>query len=93
MSDNVVDINKNKPKEEFLNGKAKCLKCKHEWQAAAPIGTIWLCCPKCDGEARYLYPVTENKYWQCNCDNFLFVLTPTGTMCAVCGIYATWPNE
>lgn len=35
-------------REPHWTGTAHCLGCKHEWQAVAPLGTMWLECPKCN---------------------------------------------
>jgi len=38
-------------------GRARCLTCKHEWAAVAPIGMEWLECPECSVErSRFIYP-------------------------------------
>ena len=51
----VIDFTKAKAElDPHISGDARCLACKHEWVAVAPIGTIWLECPACkddyDGE-------------------------------------------
>lgn len=48
MSDNVIDINANKP---HWTGRVTCSACGHEWQAVAPVGTDVCECPKCGSMA------------------------------------------
>ena len=91
MSDNVVPF---KPEEivEHLSNTAKCLTCRHEWQAVAPTGTTWLECPACTLlTGRFVGPVhKEGLYWMCKCGNDLFYVAPTGGYCGVCGIETTF---
>lgn len=44
MSDNVIDINANKP---HWTDRVTCCACGHWWQAVAPVGTDICECPKC----------------------------------------------
>ena len=44
MSDNVIDINANKP---HWTERVTCSACGHWWQAVAPVGTDVCECPKC----------------------------------------------
>lgn len=71
-----------------LAGKARCLACRHEWQAVAPTGATWLECPACAAERGcFVYPVgRSDPHWQCDCGNDLFHITPDGTYCPVCGV-------
>lgn len=42
-------------REPHLSGKARCLACKHEWVAVAPVGVVWMECPACTLErGRYV---------------------------------------
>lgn len=70
-------------------GTALCIDCRHEWEAAVPIGTEWFECPSCHThKARWkftFYP--SDMVRQCNCGNQLFYMTPEGHLCANCGIY------
>lgn len=87
MNDNVTPINK--PKEiSVLRNLAKCMSCKHEWQAEAPLGTVWLDCPACTLNCgRFIGTVSyEGDHWHCNCGNNLFYITPTKTYCPCCGV-------
>ena len=74
-----------------LEGAARCLDCKHEWAAVAPVGTRWMECPSCSlirgrfiGEHR-----REGDHWHCTCANELFYVTPDGYYCPNCGEWAS----
>lgn len=47
--DNVTPFRKQQTGEPYGQGPARCLDCKHEWQAAAPVGTAHLDCGNCGG--------------------------------------------
>lgn len=81
---NIVDINKTKP---TMTGPAKCLSCRHEWQAVSSVGTKWMQCPACDLlMGRAMGPVSEEGlHWQCKCGNDLFYIKKDHAYCAVCG--------
>jgi hypothetical protein len=69
-------------------GEAKCCHCKHEWVAVAPVGTVWLECPKCETWHGLMkgpvYP--DGAQWTCNCGCYVFVVSETtNILCAVCG--------
>ena len=34
-------------RQPHWEGTARCIGCQHEWQAIAPMGTMWLDCPSC----------------------------------------------
>ena len=76
-------------REPHLSGAAKCLACHHEWQAVAPVGTIWLECPACSLErGRFVRAVArDGDHWQCNCGNDLFRATADGMYCPNCGVW------
>jgi Zn finger protein HypA/HybF involved in hydrogenase expression len=91
----VIDFHQKKEEKEknpHLEGKARCLDCKHEWEAVAPAGTEWLECPECHSiKGRFVYhfePETFTK-WVCNCGNDLFYATPDGYFCPNCGEWQT----
>lgn len=87
MSD-IIDFTKAKEEKTPHNsGKARCLGCKHEWVAVAPVGTLVLECPSCQcDKGIFLGLVSPDEYhWQCNCGNQFFCFTPTQTYCPVCG--------
>jgi Zn finger protein HypA/HybF involved in hydrogenase expression len=68
-------------------GKAKCLTCHHEWVAVAPLGTVWLRCPKCRTRKGTWKNHFERagKEWRCHCGAGLFVIMPEGVYCPNCG--------
>ena len=88
MNGNVVDFASAKEAREPHNtGKARCIDCKHEWVAVAPVGTVWLICPACVLErGRFIYQhQREGAHWTCHCNNDLFYVTPEGCYCPNCG--------
>lgn len=52
-------------------GAAKCVSCKHEWVAVAPLGTEWIECPECGLERGHAYHAfgaeAGDSLFQCNC--------------------------
>jgi Zn finger protein HypA/HybF involved in hydrogenase expression len=88
-------INFQSVKEEktpHSSGKARCLDCKHEWEAVALVGTEWLECPGCHSKkGRFIYHFEPEHFvkWTCNCGNDLFYATPYGYFCPNCG---TWQS-
>jgi hypothetical protein len=89
----VIDLKQAKEKREpHLSGKARCIACNHEWVATAPVGTIWMECPKCTLErGRYVAQVQrDDLHWHCKCGNDLFYSTPDGIYCPNCGV---WQHE
>jgi DNA-directed RNA polymerase subunit RPC12/RpoP len=34
-------------RQPHWQGVARCVGCQHEWEAVAPMGTVWLECPEC----------------------------------------------
>lgn len=91
--DKVIDLEAIKEaRAPHLEGKARCLDCKHEWTAVAPAGTEWLECPECHGKkGRFIYHFEPEPFvqWQCNCGNDLFYVTPDGCFCPNCGEWQT----
>ncbi len=87
MTDKIVPFKKPEEEKPTLSGTAKCLVCRYEWIAVAPIGTHWLECPICKHEtSRFIAPVArEGMHWQCLCGNDLFYIMPERTYCSVCG--------
>ena len=88
MTAEVVDFARVKAdREPRLEGKARCLDCKHEWAAVAPIGTTWLDCPACSlCRGRFIGPCErEDPQWTCHCGNKLFYIVRAGTYCPNCG--------
>lgn len=84
--DNIVEF---PTKEgEHLSGMAKCIMCRHEWAAVAPIGVTWMECPACNTmNGRYLAHIEKlGEHWHCKCGNDLFYIQPTRTYCPRCGV-------
>lgn len=70
-----------------LQGKARCLACKHEWHAVTPIGVVWLECPSCTLERGRFVAQAEihAPHWHCNCGNDLFQIIERIIYCPNCG--------
>jgi Zn finger protein HypA/HybF involved in hydrogenase expression len=82
---NVINLDEARP---HLSGKARCLDCKHEWEAVAPLGATWLQCPGCSlFRGRFIGEILRDKllHYTCNCGNDLFYVTLDGTYCPNCG--------
>ena len=74
-----------------LSGIARCLNCKHEHVAVAPVGTLWMECPEC-GLLRAIFKNAiqrDGVHWNCGCGYDLFHITPDGIYCPNCG---EWQN-
>jgi ribosomal protein S27E len=52
-------------------GTAYCVGCQHEWQAVAPVGTMWIECPSCHlpkGTPKHPFGATQGDFFlRCNC--------------------------
>lgn len=93
MTDNIVPLRPEK-RDPHVSGKARCLACKHEWVAVAPVGTIDFECPSCGlMRGAWMYPVQphrDEKVWQCACGatTFWFLILADGSnwlTCVGCG--------
>lgn len=75
------------PEAPHCTGAARCLDCRHEWQAVAPLATTWMQCPACTLlRGRFVNPVhTDADHWHCNCGNDLFHVDRNGIYCPNCG--------
>lgn len=74
----------------WLSGEAFCSRCKHEWAAVAPVGTLELQCPACETFfGLFRNPVDPGEdvlRWACGaCDGQLFYVTQAGFFCQACG--------
>jgi len=93
MTDKIIDLAQAKQDREakpepHLSGKARCLACKKEWVAVAPVGTTTLKCPDCDCDGHMIGEVvTEGDQWICYCGWRLFRLDRHGIYCPSCGVY------
>ena len=90
---NVIDlVAKKEENQPHSAGTAKCLDCKHEWEAVAPTATEYLECPNCLlmlGRFKFTYLYTDQYHWTCKCGNDLFHITKTGVYCPNCGDWTT----
>ena len=82
----ILDLDKFRP---HITGLAKCLACKHEWQAVAPIGTVSLECPTCALDKGVFDAVTVPEVpileCACGCRHF-FVRENWLVSCCLCGV-------
>jgi len=77
-------------------GRARCLDCRHEWQAVAPVGVRWLECPSCSLErGRFIAQhEREGPHWYCGCGNDVFQVMPAGVYCPNCGVWQVgWDDD
>jgi hypothetical protein len=84
----VIDLQAAKQEREpHLSGRARCLDCKYEWTAVAPVGTTWFECPKCLLERGRMFAQVQRDapHWHCNCGCDLFYATADGMYCPNCG--------
>lgn len=76
----------------YIEGPAKCLRCKREWHAVMPPGRpAGLECPGCGCYTGVLSGLIEpeGERWACSCEGQLFFLDRIGPpMCASCGLRA-----
>jgi hypothetical protein len=86
---NVVDLEARRiERTPHRSGFARCLNCKYEWVAVAPVGTCSLECSQCatmQGVFKGL-STTEHAQWQCACSEWTFYIDVHGPYCAHCGI-------
>lgn len=82
----VIDITDRLP---GLAGPAVCVSCRHEWNAATPVGTFEeLECPSCGlTKGVFEYGVIPEPTWFCGCGCFLFAISGKSgdIMCWQCG--------
>ncbi len=94
-SDNVSTFDPDRLKPH-TSGRARCVGCRHEWQAVVPYDKRrnWFECPACgDMRGRYFGgydPAPGNTgggvQFVCTCGNDLFHILPGAvTLCANCG--------
>jgi hypothetical protein len=72
---NVVSFIK-PPEGPYIQGRAKCLDCKNEWEAVGPVGTLYLVCPMCETKRGVMIApigaVEGQDEWTCRCGCDLF---------------------
>ena len=80
-------ISAKKERDPHISGQARCMDCKHEWQAVAPVDTWWLECPSCSlPKGRFIGTFQKSdRHWTCHCGNDLFHVAPAGIYCPNCG--------
>jgi len=89
MNDKVVSLDsKRAAKSPHVADRAYCTACKHEWVAVAPVGTLWLECPKCTTYRALFHfaPHRGDLTRVCpKCDGFLFSVLQRGKLeCVAC---------
>lgn len=86
MADKVIDLLSRQP---HMTGTARCLHCKHEWTAVAPLGSMTMECPECSlhkGVFVNNCAPEEGLLWTCNCGNQLYFIQPDICTCCNCGL-------
>ena len=86
------------PRDPYIEGPVKCLRCKHEWRGVMPPGRpAGLECPGCGSSTGVLTGLVEpeGERWVCSCECQLFFLDRIGPpMCAGCGVRAqSWVDH
>ena len=88
MSAKILELPQRSATGLWLDGKARCSVCQHEWIAVVPKGTDWIECPKCRlMKARFLHPAMPkvgNDVWACACGCDVFRITRTSAYCINC---------
>lgn len=89
----IIQFPNREEETPHLTGEAKCLGCKHEWQAVAPVGTDQLECPKCQTmQGIFMYPISPREdieVWVCDCGCPLYWIVADGFLCYRCGVVHT----
>lgn len=99
MSDNIVPFGARKDDDgPTVEGKARCMLCRHEWAACAPAGAVWLECPECHAHKGHFIYATEPEdgrvIWTCICGGEVFYVLPDARIiCCNCGLTTSdWWN-
>ena len=91
VSDNVVSIQEYRP---HLAGPARCLQCRHEWVAVAPVGVYaGLECPECHfakgAMCGFVNLASGIAVFRCDCGCDIFkIYMNGGPLCLNCGEFA-----
>lgn len=94
MTATITDLSKYRddqtPRQQ---GPARCIACRHEWHAVAPVGVGWLECPGCGLQhGHFVQPAQrDGEHWVCNCGCDTFFIMPVGPYCAQCGDWVRMP--
>ena len=82
------------PDGPWIEGRAKCLDCRHEWEAVGPVGTTHLECPLCATKKGVMIAPCDaadgEGVWTCACGCDLFKIVANHgiykwTICLRCG--------
>lgn len=92
MVETIDFLKAKQDRQPHLSGKARCLACKHEWDAVAPQGTLDLECPECaTTRGVWKHPFSADvgqKLFVCNhCECDHFVIQPHRVICIGCGTF------
>lgn len=77
--------------EPRVRGPAKCLQCKHEWEADVlgdGSGFDGFECPECGMLKGYFnapWNIRDGEQWFCQCGSHVFQVGETGVQCCHCG--------
>lgn len=89
----VINLDDHRPHK---SGTAKCIHCKHEWEAVAPADLSTFECPSCGLGKGVWYGICiphEDEYiFQCKCGCDLFMVMQAGPHCVACGNVASWDD-
>lgn len=80
----VIDLDDHRPHN---SGPAKCLACKREWVATAPVGAVELECPGCGCMTGTFAGLCHTAFLQpqCDCGSMLFAIDVHSPYCIRCG--------
>lgn len=72
---------------KYIQGKATCLACRHEWQVVSEVGETSFTCPECKLDKGVMNQlVAPDTFWECgSCNNEFFMVSPDGCVCTCCG--------
>lgn len=80
-------------RQPHWHGLVRCVGCQHEWEAVAPLGTLWLECPSCSspkGHPKYPFGAqVGDAVFACKCGGEALTAYKRGThfylRCMGCG--------
>jgi predicted RNA-binding Zn-ribbon protein involved in translation (DUF1610 family) len=74
---------------EYQNGPVRCMACRHEWHARAPVGVWQFECPSCGCDkgvwAGFVDVAEGDSFWRCDCGGDIYRISSEGTFCIICG--------
>ena len=78
--------------DDWGEGAAICMNCRHEWEAVSQIGSLPFDCPSCRAAKGVWknffmrkFGMEEVHHWQCRCGCEFFHVSPHGIYCPNCG--------